>query len=55
MIFEVEGRPMKKSKNYVLLLNKLKSEIEAARLKVALTINSQLLELYWKMGHNILV
>jgi predicted nuclease of restriction endonuclease-like (RecB) superfamily len=41
--------------NYNSLLNDLKSEIEKAKLKVALTVNSQLLELYWKMGHNILV
>ncbi|MDT3402370.1 PDDEXK nuclease domain-containing protein [Mucilaginibacter terrae] len=46
---------MNKEKNYDLLLNDLRSEIERAKLKVALTVNSQLLELYWKIGYNILV
>jgi predicted nuclease of restriction endonuclease-like (RecB) superfamily len=46
---------MNTNKNYNTLLNDLKSEIEKAKLKVALTVNGQLLELYWKMGYNILV
>jgi predicted nuclease of restriction endonuclease-like (RecB) superfamily len=44
---------MKNENNYTALLNTLKSDIENARLKVALTVNEQLLELYWKIGKNI--
>jgi len=44
---------MKNENNYLSLLNTLKSDIENARLKVALTVNEQLLELYWRIGNNI--
>lgn len=44
---------MGNDQNYLSLLNTLKSDIENARLKVALTVNEQLLELYWKIGDNI--
>ena len=46
---------MKNENNYLSLLNKLKSDIENARIKTALAVNAQLLELYWKIGHNILI
>ncbi len=42
-----------KSKEYSVWINELKSKIHAARTKVALTINSQLLELYWEIGKDI--
>ncbi len=44
---------MEVNNQYVLLLNTLKSDIENARLKVALAANEQLLELYWKIGNRI--
>jgi predicted nuclease of restriction endonuclease-like (RecB) superfamily len=44
---------MEDNNQYLLLLNTLKSDIENARLKVALTANEQLLELYWKIGNRI--
>ena len=37
---------MDKDKNYISLLNKLKSDIENAILQVTLTVNEQLLQLY---------
>ncbi|MDB5001643.1 MAG: hypothetical protein JWR76_2720 [Mucilaginibacter sp.] len=46
---------MENNNSYISLLNQLKSDIEDARLKVALTVNEQLLELYWKIGNNILI
>ena len=42
-----------KTKEYSVWINELKSKIHAARTKVALTINSQLLELYWEIGKDI--
>lgn len=42
-----------KSKEYNSWINGLKTKIHAARTKVALTINSQLLELYWEIGKDI--
>lgn len=39
--------------NYTALFNTLKNDIEVARLNVALTVNEQMLELYWKIGYNI--
>lgn len=45
---------MENTPGYETLLNKLKSDIESARLKVSLTVNQQLLVLYWKIGNNIL-
>lgn len=40
--------------NYALLLEHLKAEIRAARTKAALHANTELLLLYWKIGHAIL-
>jgi len=42
-----------KSQEYQGWIKNLKSKIHAARTKVALTINSQLLELYWEIGKDI--
>lgn len=42
-----------KTQEYYEWINDLKSKIHAARTKVALTINSQLLELYWEIGKDI--
>ncbi|MCQ6958421.1 PDDEXK nuclease domain-containing protein [Mucilaginibacter aquariorum] len=46
---------MENEKNYLSFLGKLKNDIEQARLKAVLTVNEQLLELYWKIGNNILI
>lgn len=42
-----------KTQDYFHWINHLKSKIHAAQTKVALTINSQLLELYWEIGKDI--
>jgi len=42
-----------KMQDYFHWINDLKSKIHAAQTKVALTINSQLLELYWEIGKDI--
>lgn len=41
-------------KGYNRLLDRLKKEIQAARIKASLTINVQLLIIYWKLGKAIL-
>ena len=40
--------------DYVALLAELKGRITAARLKAALAVNSELILLYWQIGHDIL-
>jgi predicted nuclease of restriction endonuclease-like (RecB) superfamily len=40
--------------SYLSFLNKLKADIESARTKAVLTVNEQLLKLYWKIGNHIL-
>jgi predicted nuclease of restriction endonuclease-like (RecB) superfamily len=40
--------------NYINILTRLKSQIQKARLKAALTANSVLLQLYWELGLGIL-
>jgi predicted nuclease of restriction endonuclease-like (RecB) superfamily len=40
--------------NYLEIINKLKQEVEAARLHAALTVNKQMLVLYWRIGKIIL-
>jgi len=45
---------MENSANYLIVLNGLKEEIVQARLKVALSVNHKLLELYWTIGNTIL-
>ena len=42
-----------KTQEYNNWIKKLKSKIHVARTKVALSINSQLLELYWEIGKDI--
>jgi predicted nuclease of restriction endonuclease-like (RecB) superfamily len=44
---------MENDQKYLSFLSKLKSDIEQARIKVALTVNEQLLALYWNIGNNI--
>lgn len=44
---------LKKTTDYFHWIVDLKSKIHAAQTKVALTINSQLLELYWEIGKDI--
>lgn len=45
---------MENDNDYLLFFAKLKNDIEQARLKAVLSVNEQLLELYWKIGKNIL-
>jgi len=40
-------------KNYVNLLENLKQKIRQARLKAALTVNAELLAIYWEVGKAI--
>lgn len=40
-------------KNYSTVLNSLKTAIKQARLKSVLTVNTQLLQLYWQIGNTI--
>jgi predicted nuclease of restriction endonuclease-like (RecB) superfamily len=42
------------SGDYAALLAELKERIAAARLKAALAVNSELILLYWQIGHDIL-
>jgi predicted nuclease of restriction endonuclease-like (RecB) superfamily len=42
-----------KKQDYFNWINDLKSKIHAAQTKVALSVNSQLLELYWEIGKDI--
>jgi len=44
---------MENEKNYLSFLNELKKEIAESRIKVAFTVNEQLLQLYWKIGNRI--
>jgi predicted nuclease of restriction endonuclease-like (RecB) superfamily len=39
--------------NYIKVLNALKDKIRHARLKVAVTVNSELINLYWEIGNAI--
>lgn len=39
---------------YWNLVEKLKAEINASRLQAVITVNEQMLQLYWKIGHAIL-
>jgi predicted nuclease of restriction endonuclease-like (RecB) superfamily len=39
--------------NYVQLVKQLKHEIQSARIKASLTVNTQLLQLYWKIGNAV--
>ena len=41
------------SQEYYSWINNLKSKIHSAQIKVALSVNSQLLELYWEIGKDI--
>lgn len=50
-----EFKMAKSEINYATLFNTLKNDIEHARLSVALAVNERLLELYWKIGHNIFI
>jgi len=45
---------MKVSLNYQEFFLRLKSQIQAARIKLIISANSQLLELYWEIGNAIL-
>jgi predicted nuclease of restriction endonuclease-like (RecB) superfamily len=40
-------------KRYLSVLKNLKTKIRKARLKAAITVNTQLLELYWEIGNAI--
>jgi hypothetical protein len=42
------------NKNYIRVLAGLKAKIRHARMKAALTVNAQLLAVYWEIGRTIL-
>jgi len=44
---------MENQERYISFLNRLKTDIADARLKATLTVNEQLLQLYWRIGRNI--
>ncbi len=63
MANQLENSPISQSKadaslhlsaEYQQLLANLKSKILSARLKAALTVNTQVIALYWHIGHEIL-
>jgi predicted nuclease of restriction endonuclease-like (RecB) superfamily len=41
------------NKNYIYTLNSLKEKIKQSRLRASLTVNTQLLQLYWEIGNTI--
>jgi hypothetical protein len=45
---------MGEATNYTEIINRLRQDAEAARLNVALTVNKQMLVLYWRIGKIIL-
>ncbi len=45
---------MELSKNYRDILQSLKEKIRHANLRASITVNAQLLRLYWEIGHTIL-
>jgi predicted nuclease of restriction endonuclease-like (RecB) superfamily len=50
----IENRTkLTQSADFVVWVKELKAKIHAARTKLAFSINSQLLELYWEIGHDI--
>ena len=46
--------PTKVSESYTALLADLKQRIDSARLKAALSVNRELVLLYWSIGRDIL-
>lgn len=42
------------SSNYISLLDNIKKDIQKSRIKAHLSVNKDLIMLYWKIGHNIL-
>lgn len=42
------------NKNYAVLLNELKQEINQARIRAHLSVNKEMILLYWKIGNQIL-
>jgi predicted nuclease of restriction endonuclease-like (RecB) superfamily len=44
---------MENENNYLSFLDQLKKEIAESRVRVAFTVNEQLLELYWRIGNSI--
>lgn len=42
------------SKDYITFLNDIKKDIQASRVKAALSINKELILLYWRIGNEIL-
>jgi len=41
--------------NYLNVLNEIKDRIQQSRIKAALSVNRELILLYWEIGHRILV
>lgn len=50
-----ESSPLSRPSGYSELLIDLKDQVRAARAKAVRTVNTQLIELYWSIGHGILI
>ena len=46
---------LNQANNYNKIISNLKSKIKQARLKAAISVNTQLLEIYWEIGNTILI
>ena len=44
---------IEKPTNYLLTLEELKTKIKEARIKAALSVNSEMIKLYWHIGNRI--
>ena len=42
------------SKDYLTFLNNIKQDIQTSRIKAALSINKELILLYWRIGKEVL-
>lgn len=42
------------SKDYMSFFNDIKKDIQTARVRAALSVNKELIQLYWRIGHGIL-
>lgn len=50
-----ESSPLSRPSGYSELLTDLKAQVRVARAKAVRTVNTQLIELYWSIGHGILI
>ena len=45
---------MMNTKDYIVFLNDLKHDIQTSRIKAHLSVNKELITLYWRIGKGIL-